>query len=156
LYGYYLPFTSAITRKPESVFELPIKPVLTWKTRIHAIRGFPAKSPIGYNAAYITAAPARIAVLPVGYADGLSRHLSSRGRVIVRNDCAPIVGNISMDMTMVDVTGIPGVDVGDEVVLLGTSGERCISAWEHANLAHTIPYETLCNISKRVPRKYVE
>ncbi len=156
LYGYYLPFISATTRKPESVFELPIKPVLTWKTRIHAIRDFPAKSPIGYNAGYITSAPARIAVLPVGYADGLSRHLSSRGRVIVRNDYAPIVGNVSMDMTMIDVTGIPGVDVGDEVVLLGTSGERCISAWEHANLAHTIPYETLCNISKRVPRKYVE
>jgi alanine racemase len=130
--------------------------VLTWKTRVHAVRDFPAKSPIGYNAAYITPVPARIAVLPVGYADGLNRHLSSRGRVLVRNHYAPIVGNVSMDMTTIDVSGIPGADVGDEVVLLGVSGERSISAWEHANVAHTIPYEILCNISKRVPRKYVE
>jgi alanine racemase len=156
LYGYYLPFTSAVNGKPADVFELPVTPVLTWKTRVHAIRDFPAKSPIGYNAAYITPTPARIAVLPVGYADGLSRHLSSRGRVLVRNHYASIVGNVSMDMTTIDVSGIPGVDIGDEVVLLGTSGERSISAWEHANLAHTIPYETLCNISRRVPRKYVE
>ncbi len=156
LYGYYLPFTSAISGSPDPSVELQVKPVLTWKTRIHAIRDFPAKSPIGYNAAYITSAPARIAVLPVGYADGLSRQLSSQGRVIVRNDYAPIVGIVSMDMTMIDVTGIPGADIGDEVILLGSNGERSISAWEHANLAHTIPYETLCNISKRVPRKYVE
>jgi alanine racemase len=156
LYGYYLPFTSAISGSPDPSVELQVKPVLTWKTRIHAVRDFPAKSPIGYNAAYITSAPARIAVLPVGYADGLSRQLSSQGRVIVRNDYAPIVGIVSMDMTMIDVTGIPGADIGDEVILLGSNGERSISAWEHANLAHTIPYETLCNISKRVPRKYVE
>ena len=156
LYGYYLPFASAITGAPDPSLELPIKPVLTWKTRILALRDFPARSPIGYNGAYITPTPARIAVLPVGYADGLNRLLSSQGRVIVRNQYAPMVGNVSMDMAMIDVTRIPGADVGDEVIILGSSGERRISAWEHAGIAHTIPYETLCNISKRVPRKYVE
>ena len=178
LYGYFLPFTSAATGTLEEALELPVKPVLTWKTRIHSVRNFPARSPIGYNAAYVTAAPARIAVLPVGYADGFNRQLSSRGRVIVRHEYAPIVGNVSMDMTTIDVTGITGVDVGDEVILIGSSEERRvtaweqalpgilelyaegarrhITAWEHANICHTIPYEILCNISRRVPRKYVE
>jgi alanine racemase len=156
LYGYYLPFTSSVTGVPDPSLELPVKPVLTWKTRILAVRDFPARSPIGYSGAYITPTPARIAVLPVGYADGLNRLLSSQGRVIVRNQYTPIVGNVSMDMTMIDVTGVPGADAGDEVTILGSSGEHRISAWEHAGLAHTIPYETLCNISKRVQRRYVE
>jgi alanine racemase len=76
--------------------------------------------------------------------------------VIVRNDYAAIVGNISMDLTMVDVTGIPGVRIGDEVTLIGSTEKRSITAWDHANMAMTIPYEILCGISKRVPRKYVE
>jgi alanine racemase len=95
-------------------------------------------------------------VLPVGYADGFSRQLSSRGRVIVRDDYAAIIGNVAMDLTTIDVTGIPGVDVGDEVILLGQSARRKISAWEHASHASTIPYEVLCGISHRVPRRYVE
>ncbi|HTM42921.1 MAG TPA: alanine racemase C-terminal domain-containing protein, partial [Terriglobales bacterium] len=98
----------------------------------------------------------RIAVLPVGYADGLSRRLSSRGQVIVRGACAPMVGRISMDLTLVDMTDVPGVQVGDEVILIGTSGGLRITARDYAKLAETIPYEVLCSISKRVPRKYVE
>jgi alanine racemase len=156
LYGYYLPFTSVLGGPPDQSLELPVKPVLTWKTRVLAVRDVPEHQPISYNGSYVTPAPARIAVLPVGYADGLSRHLSSRGRVIVRNDYAAIVGTVTMDMTMIDLTGIAGVDVGDEVTLIGASGRRSISAWEHASLAATIPYEILCGISKRVPRKYVD
>jgi alanine racemase len=156
LYGYYLPFTSVISGSPDQSMELPIKPVLSWKTRIVDMREVEANQPIGYSGAYVTPGHALIALLPVGYADGLSRHLSSRGRVIVRNDYAAIVGNISMDLTLVDVTGIPGVRIGDEVTLIGSTEKRSISAWDHANLAMTIPYEILCGISKRVPRKYVE
>ena len=156
LYGYYLPFTSVVGGAPDQSLELPVKPVLAWKTRVLAVRDVAEHQPISYNGSYVTPAPARIAVLPVGYADGLSRHLSSRGRVIVRNDYAAIVGTVTMDMTMIDVTGIAGVDVGDEVTLIGSVGKRSISAWEHASLAATIPYEILCGISKRVPRKYVE
>ncbi|HSE49774.1 MAG TPA: alanine racemase [Terriglobales bacterium] len=156
LYGYYLPFLSAVTGMPDASLELPVKPVLTWKTRIMSIREVPARTRIGYNGAYMTQSPARIAALPVGYADGFSRHLSNRGRVIVRDDYAAIVGNVSMDITLIDITGIPGVDVGDEVILLGHSARRKITAWEHASHAGTIPYEILCNINKRVPRRYVE
>ena len=156
LYGYFLPFTSVTGGTPDASLELPVKPVLTWKTRIIALRDVGANQPIGYNGGYVTQAPARIGVLPVGYADGLSRRLSSRGRVIVHGDYASIVGNVSMDLTMIDVTGIPGVEVGHEVILLGESGQRKISAWEHAAHGLTIPYDVLCAISARVPRVYVE
>lgn len=156
LYGYYLPFTSAVTGTPDSSYELPVQPVLSWKTRIISLRDVGAHQPVGYSGAYVTQAPAKIATLPVGYADGLSRQLSSRGRVIVRGDYAAIVGNVSMDLTLIDVTGIPGVEVGDEVILLGAAGTRRVTAWDHASVNMTLPYEVLCNISKRVPRKYVE
>jgi alanine racemase len=156
LYGYYLPFTSVVSGRPDRSFELPVKPVLSWKTRIVNLREVSARQRIGYNGAYVTQAPALIAMLPVGYGDGLNRQLSSRGRVIVRDDYASIVGNVSMDLTLIDVTGIPGVSVGDEVTILGATANCEITAWEHANFAMTIPYEILCNISKRVPRKYVE
>lgn len=156
LYGYYLPFTSVVSGRPDRSFELPVKPVLSWKTCLVGLREVPARQRIGYNGAYVTQAPALIGMLPVGYGDGLSRQLSSRGRVIVRDDYASIVGNVSMDLTLIDVTGIPGISVGDEVTILGATENCEITAWEHANLAMTIPYEILCNISKRVPRKYVE
>jgi len=156
LYGYYLPFASVVSGSPDPSYELPVKPALTWKTRILQVREVGAGQPLGYHGAYVTQAPARIAVIPVGYADGLNRQLSSRGRVIVRHDYASIVGNIAMDLTLIDITGIPGVEVGDEVMLLGESGHHAISAWDIASLTGTIPYEVLCGISDRVPRKYVE
>ena len=154
LYGYYLPFQRAGREVSGSALRLSVKPVLTWKTRILAIRDMEANQALGYGGTYVTKSPARIAVLPVGYADGLNRALSSGGRVIVRDHYAPIVGLISMDLTLIDVTGIAGVEVGDEVILLGSSDGLTVSAQEHADLAETIPYEILCAISKRVPRKY--
>lgn len=154
IYGYYLPFQRAGREVSGGTLRLPVKPVLTWKTRILSIRNFGANQPLGYGGTYVTKAPANVAVLPVGYADGYNRQLSNRGRVIVRDHYAPIVGSISMDLTLVDVTGIPGVTVGDEVILLGTSDGLSVDALEHARLANSSPYEILCNISKRVPRKY--
>jgi len=168
LYGYYLPFVSD-SGKPAAL-GLQVRPVLRWKTRIVGLRQVRPRQPVGYGGAFVTKTAARIAVLPLGYADGLNRHLSSLGRVIVRGQYAPIVGNISMDLTLIDVTKIGGAAVGDEVTLIGeqpaqpgkTKTERgaepgmCrIDAWEHATHAHTIPYEVLCAISKRVPRRYV-
>lgn len=155
LYGYYLPFSSIISGEAEAL-ELPVKPVLSWKTRILQLREVDPGQAIGYSSGYVTEFPTRVAVLGVGYGDGLNRQLSSRGRVIVHNDYAAIIGNISMNLTTIDVTGMPGVEVGDEVTLLGETANRKITAWEHANLASTIPYDILCNISPRVPRKYVE
>ncbi len=154
LYGYYLPFQRAGREVSGGTLRLSVKPVLTWKTRILSLRSFTANQPLGYGGTYVTKAPARIAVLPVGYADGYNRQLSNRGRVIVRDHYAPIVGSISMDLTLVEVTGIPGIAVGDEVILLGTSDGLTVDALEHARWANSSPYEILCNISKRVPRRY--
>jgi alanine racemase len=155
LYGYYLPFQRAGREVSGGTLRLPVKPVLTWKTRILSLRNFGANQALGYNGTYVTRAPAHVAVLPVGYADGFNRQLSNRGRVILREHYAPILGSISMDLTLVDVTGIPGVSVGDEVMLLGTCDGLSVDALEHARLANSSPYEILCNISKRVPRRYV-
>lgn len=154
LYGYYLPFQRAGREVSGGTLRLPVTPVLTWKTRILSLRDFAANQPLGYGATYVTKAPAHVAVLPVGYADGYNRQLSNRGRVIVREHYAPIVGRISMDLTLADVTGIPGVAVGDEVILLGVGEGLSVDALEHAELANGTPYEILCNISKRVPRRY--
>jgi alanine racemase len=154
LYGYYLPFQRAGREVSGGTLRLPVKPVLTWKTRILSMRNFAGNQALGYGGTYVTKAPAHVAVLPVGYADGYNRQLSNRGRVIVRDHYAPIIGSISMDLTLVDVTGIPGIAVGDEVILLGSSDELSVDALEHARLANSSPYEILCNISKRVPRRY--
>jgi alanine racemase len=155
LYGYYLPFQRAGREVSGGTLRLLVKPILTWKTRILSLRDFGANQPLGYGGTYVTKAPAHVAVLPVGYADGFNRQLSNRGRVIVREHYAPILGSISMDLTLVDVTGIPGVAVGDEVILLGSCDGLSVDALEHARLANSSPYEVLCNISKRVPRRYV-
>jgi alanine racemase len=155
LYGYYLPFERAGREVSGTGLRLGVNPVLTWKTRILSLRDVRANQALGYGGIYVTKAPARIAVLPVGYADGFNRALSSRGRVIVREHYAPIVGRISMDLSLVDVTGLPGVAVGDEAILLGSSDALSVDAREHAALANTVVYEILCGISKRVPRKYI-
>ena len=155
LYGYHLPFQRAGREVSGGTLRLAVKPILTWKTRILSLRNFGANHPLGYNGTYVTKAPAHVAVLPVGYADGFNRQLSNRGRVILREHYAPILGSISMDLTLVDVTGIPGVSVGDEVILLGNCDGLSVDALEHARLANSSAYEILCNISKRVPRRYV-
>ncbi len=149
LYGYYLPFAGSHECRPPTV-----TPVLSWKTRVISLRRLTSGQPIGYNGTYTTKRESRIAVLPVGYADGLNRHLSSGGRVLIHGGYVPIVGRISMDLTMIDVSDVPGVAIGDEVILLGSSGPHSITASDHADVASTIPYEILCNISKRVPRHF--
>jgi alanine racemase len=129
-----------------------LRPALSWKTRVISLRTIQPGETAGYNATFRAAHPTRIALLPVGYADGLNRLLSNRGSVLVRGRRAPIAGRISMDLTTADVTDIPGVEIGDEVILIGEHGRERISAWDHADLTGTIPYEILCNIAARVPR----
>jgi alanine racemase len=155
LYGYALPLVrGGKSIAPPSALRL--EPVLSWRTRIVSIKELPAGQALGYGGTFVTKAASRIAVLPVGYADGYNRELSNQGRVIVRGEYAPIVGKISMDLTLIDVTKIGGAEVGDEVVLLGSSGGATVSAPELADLCRTIPYEILCGISKRVPRNYID
>jgi alanine racemase len=154
LYGYALPLI-AVGRPTNDASPLTLEPVLSWRTRILSIKEFAAGKPLGYGGTFVTNRPSRIAVLPVGYADGYNRELSNRGRVIVRGEYAPIVGAISMDLTLVDITEIPDAAEGEEVVLLGRSGKAFVGAPEIAGLCHTIPYEILCGISKRVPRNFI-
>ena len=154
LYGYCLPIHAHPGRGPREVPEF--EPILTFKSRVVYLKDVPSGTPLGYGAAFHTRRPSRIATVPVGYADGLSRALSNRGRAIVRGHSAHIVGNISMDLTLVDATDIPGVEVGDEVVLLGKSDDCSITALEIAREIGTVPYEVLCAIGKRVPRIYVD
>ncbi|HKD92375.1 MAG TPA: alanine racemase [Terriglobales bacterium] len=153
LYGYYLPFLSS-TGSPSELHGLDVEPVLSWKTRIIGLRELPTGASVGYGSIYTARQPARIAVLPLGYADGLNRKLSSLGRVLIRGQAAPIIGRISMDLTIVDITAIPETEVGEEVTILHNA-EGHLDAWEHARLAETVPYETLCAISGRVPRRYL-
>jgi len=152
LYGYPLP----ATRGGEVVTEssLSLTPVLTWKTRILTVKDVAAGEAVGYMGTYVTKKRSRIAVVPVGYADGYPRLLSNRARVIVRGEYAPVVGRVSMDLTMVDVGHIPGIAVGDEVILIGSDNGKSVDAVELAQLCESVPYEILCGISQRVPRVY--
>ena len=132
-----------------------LQPVLSWKTRVIAVKDVPAGQAIGYGGTFVTQERSRIAVLPVGYADGFHRLLSNRGRVIIRGEYAPVAGRVSMDLTTVDVTHVAGVEIGDEVILIGQSNGNNVDAREHARICETIPYEITCSISKRVPRIYI-
>ncbi len=137
-----------------------LKPVMRVRTEIIAVRGVDVGAPVGYGAIWRPPRPARVATLPMGYADGLSRHMGNRGHVLVRGRRAPIVGAVSMDMAMIDVTDVDGADVGDEVVVLGAQdgplGRESIGADEIASHAGTIAWEVLTSISRRVPRFYRE
>jgi alanine racemase len=150
LYGYCLPIDGATRQNPK--IRETLKPVMTWKTRVMDVREVAAGETVGYNASFTAPGPMRLALLAAGYADGLRRSLSSTNakqggwvRVAGRDGelkCAPIVGRVSMNLTMVDVSGIDGVRVGDEVVLLGDG----VTADDHALLAGTISYEILCGV----------
>jgi alanine racemase len=131
-------------------------PVLSWKTEVTSLRTLEIGETVGYGRTFAAERKTRLALLPVGYADGYNRLLSNRGQVLVRGYQAPIAGRVSMDQTVVDVTEIPGVGIGDEVVLLGSQGEDSIDAWDMADLLETIPWEVLCAISSRVPRVIVD
>ncbi len=153
LYGYSLEFTQG--GQAAAGPTLPLEPVLSWKTRVLTVKEVAAGEPVGYMGTFVTQQPSRIAVLPVGYADGYPRMLSNRARVIVGGEFAPVVGRVSMDLTIVDVTQIRNVAVGDEVILIGKSSAKTIDAVELARLCETVPYEILCGLSQRVPRVYL-
>ena len=129
-----------------------LPPVLSWKTCITAIRAIEAGEAVSYNATFRAARPTRIALAPVGYADGYNRLLSNNGEALVRGQRAPIAGRVTMDQTMLDVTDIPEATVGDEVALIGEQGEQRITADDIAAQTGTIAYEVACAIGARVPR----
>lgn len=134
---------------------IDLKPVLSWKARIDFLKELPPGAGISYGITFITERKSRIATIPLGYADGYSRLLSNKAYVLIKGRKAPVRGRICMDQFMVEVTDIPGVELGDEVVLIGSQGNETITATEIADMIGTINYEVLCNISKRVPRRYI-
>ena len=132
-----------------------LKPVLSLSSEIANIKDIPVGESIGYGRTFVTERDSRIALVPIGYADGYPRSLSNCGRVVIREKFAPVVGRISMDWTLVDVTDIPEVAVNDTVFLIGEDGKSSISAADIAGLSGTIGYEIACGISPRVPRIFI-
>jgi alanine racemase len=151
IYGYVSPARGAA---PPSV--LAVKPALTWKASVLAVKDLEAGALIGYGGIQKAERPMRIAVLAAGYADGIPHRLSNRGSVIVKGKLAPIVGAVSMDLTTIDVTGCPEIQTGDAATLLGAEGNAAIDAQQMARIAGTISYSVLCGISARVKRVFVE
>jgi alanine racemase len=136
----------------ESGVSADLRPVLSLLTRVAFLKKVAAGVPISYGRTFVTKRKSLIATIPVGYADGYSRGLSNKGEAIVRGVRVPVAGRVCMDMTMLDVTDVPGVAEGDEVVLIGARGSERITADEIAARTGTIAYEVLCGISGRVPR----
>jgi len=154
LYGYHQ-FFEPPELIPEMETKLPVRPVLSFRARIISLKDLPVGARVGYNARWAAAGPSRVATLAAGYADGLPRVLSNRGQVIVRGKFAPIVGTVSMDLTAADVTGIPGVQVGDIATIYGTAGGATQTVPDVARAANTASADLLCAIGRRVPRFYL-
>lgn len=147
LYGY-----------PPSQFlqdKVDLRPVMSLKSRIIYLKKVPAKTGVSYGRTFTTQRETLVATLPIGYADGYSRSLSNIGQVIIKGMRAPVIGRVCMDMTMVDVTDIPGAGIGDEVILIGGTAGKYVTADDIARWTGTISYEVLCRIGDRVERVYV-
>ncbi|MGE5244755.1 MAG: alanine racemase [Betaproteobacteria bacterium] len=138
---------------PPLATTIPLVPVMTLGSRVVAVKGVRAGEGVGYGLRFTAERPARIAIVPAGYADGLDLRLSGRGAVLIRGRRAAIVGAVSMDMMAVDVTGLE-VEPGDEVVIIGRQGDDVIDVREMAAAIGTIPYEILCRIGSRIERVY--
>ncbi|HEY2859771.1 MAG TPA: alanine racemase [Terracidiphilus sp.] len=156
LFGLTPPFDPAFDAgdEPEELEAASkrLKPVLEWKTRVVTVREVPPGANVGYNGTFVATEPMRLALIAVGYADGLDRRLGNRFSLLVRGQRAPLVGRVSMDQAVVDVTEIADVTPGDEVVILGAQGGETITAFDHAEVAGTIPWEVFTRIGARVRR----
>lgn len=135
---------------------LALRPALQWLSRVTHVKTLPAGREISYGGTYVTKADTVVATIPVGYADGYRRNLSGKFYVLIHGQKAPILGRICMDQMMVDVTAIPGVQVGDRVTLVGIDGEEAITMEQISAQADSFNYEFVCGISRRVPRLYVQ
>lgn len=149
MYGYY-PSTEV------NKDNLDIKPVMSLKANIVFIKTLEVGQYIGYGRKFKTKRKSIIATLPLGYADGYTRLLSNKAKVIINGQFAPVVGNICMDQCMIDITDISGVKLGDEVILIGSDGNLKYDADDIALTLGTINYEVLCMLSRRIPRVYIE
>ena len=156
MYGLWPSKETYVSALQKGQDPLKLKPAMTWKTIVAQAKEVPAGEYIGYGCTYRTTRNSVIAVLPVGYANGYDRLLSNRGHVLIRGTRAPIRGRVCMNLTMVDVTDIPGVVLEDEVVLLGRQGEEQITAEQMASWAQTINYEIVTRADPYAPRKFIK
>jgi alanine racemase len=154
LYGYH-PGYDPPEKREEAERRLPLKPVMSLRSRIISIRNVPAGAGVGYNATFVAKQPSRIGVLAAGYGDGIHRSLGNRGNVLLRGKLAPIVGIISMDVTMIDITDVEGAEIGDVATIHGTDGKGVLAANRVARSIGTVTSDLLCSVSQRVPRLYV-
>jgi alanine racemase len=134
----------------------PLRPVMRWETEIVLIKNLDKGMSIGYGATYTTSSPTKVALIPVGYADGYRHALSNRASALVRGKRCPVRGRISMDQTTIDVTGVPDAEVGDAVTLIGSDGNESITVQELADRASVLPYEIMTGVQNRARRVYPE
>jgi len=130
------------------------EPVLSFRTRVGVVKPLPAGTTISYGRTHTLSRDSTVAILCAGYGDGISRAASNRAQVLIRGQRCPVLGRVTMDQTVVDVTDVPGVTRGDEVVLVGRQEGAEISITEFSRWSDTIPWEVLCSVTKRVPRVY--
>ena len=155
LYGYH-PGYDPIALRDEAEAKLPLKPVMSLRSKIISLRSVAAGAGVGYDSAFVAQRASRIGVLAAGYGDGIHRSLGNRGNVLVRGKLAPIVGIVSMDVTMIDVTDVEGVEIGDVATIHGTDGKNVLPANRVARSIGTVTSDLLCAVSQRVPRLYVK
>src|SRR5271155_1858189 len=154
IYGYYQSFDPP--QKGQEIRDrLPVEPSLSLRARIITLRDLPAGQPVGYGARFVTERPSRIAVINAGYADGVVRARTNRGCALVRGRRVPLVGTISMDLTMLDVTDVPDAALGDVVTIYGKDGKAAIEVSDVAAEIGTVTSDLLCALGRRVPRYYV-
>jgi alanine racemase len=154
LYGYH-PGYDPMERRAEMEKRLPLQPVMSLRARIISLREVLAGDGVGYDAAFVTHRASRIAVLAAGYGDGIHRSLGNHGHVLVRGVLAPIVGIVSMDVTMIDLTEVHGVEIGDTATIYGVAGGKVLSASQVARSIGTVTSDLLCAVTHRVPRVYL-
>lgn len=134
---------------------LKLQPAMSWKSKISFVKPIEPGTSISYGGTFTAEKPMIVATVPLGYADGMKRDLSGKGRVLVHGQYAQILGRVCMDQFMIDVTDISNVKMGDTVTIFGKDGDKCIPVEEIAELSHSFNYEFVCGISNRVPRKYI-
>ena len=147
LYGLWRDVLPPLGEKPN------LRPVMSVRTRVTLLKRVHRGETLGYGCSFEASREMLVATVPAGYHDGYARALSNRGRVILRGTYAPVVGRVSMDLTLLDVTGVPGVSLGDRVTLFGADGPLSLPAEDLAKTAGTISYEITCGVSARVPRR---
>jgi alanine racemase len=140
---------------PEGVDKPPLEPVMSVRSEIAHLKTVPKGESIGYGRTFVTARESRVAAVPIGYHDGYRRAFSNKAKMLVRGQFAPVIGRISMDWTMIDVTDVNGVSLGDKVTIIGRDQGNEITAADLAGLIGTISYEVTCGFSSRVPRVFV-